>query len=258
MSRRTVLLLVVSLLLVGCGDPARAPTILGVETGVAQAVPTKTPVPTLTAEAIPTPAPINPAEATPTSSPSPSPMPTLMPAPEVLYEAGASGGWEGWGGPSWHVAGDVLITDGTLEHASIVFAPVDLGSDADYSVEAEIQFVRHVGTSSDPRFGIVARSDGGDKGYLASINITDGPEASIVIPINKNYPDEVLVHDVFRLDNEWHTYRFDVSGNKLRFFIDNALWIETTSDKFLEGSKVGLSTYQVELNVGRFKVEKID
>lgn len=151
----------------------------------------------------------------------------------------------------------MLTHDGTGLNVSVAFAPVDTGDIVDYAVEAEIQFVRDQGKGGFPMFGIVARSDGAEGGYLADVKVANGPAAELQTLQGAPFNSTHLVEKAITPDDRWHKYRLEVEGNRLRFFIDGGLYVETTSSAFHEGNKVGVASYLTEINVRSFMVIRL-
>lgn len=53
---------------------------------------------------------------------------------------------------------------------------------------------------------------------------------------------------------QWHAYRFEASGNRLRLLIDGALRAEITDNRCLSNVRTGLWCTASQINVRSFKV----
>ena len=202
---------------------------------------------TATANAVPT--------ATPEPTATPTPMPTPTPVPEagdVLYETGESG-LEDWpASQEWKTVAGMLVNDGTVfDYDRWLKAPFTPGQISDYAVEAEIQYVRGNGI-----FGVVARADD-NEGYRVGVNwsnCTGGPNAGVAESGNAINYCQFLDASRWEADSEWHTYRAEVQGNTIAFFMDGNLLAETTDNQFLAGGQVGLFSSGCQITVRSVRV----
>ncbi len=220
----------------------------------------------------------------PTATPTPSPTPV---APgTVLYQADWSKDGSGWtGSRQWKAFGNGQVgSDGSDQKSFCFWAPNALPTH-NYSVEAHVQFVRPNFPAADTtygpnnyEFGILVRGDGlnngyeigmGDHFYSAPDNLYARPNGALVMRVNNDnirnelYMDgltqtkDVLGSKKYTIDNNWHTYRVEVSGNSIKFFLDNALVVETTDNNYIDGVHVGLRAVFATVNVSDFKVKAL-
>lgn len=212
--------------------------------------PTATPTeeaPTATPEA-PTATPEGP---TPTSEPE-------IPTPEAgqqVYEADWSGGADDWALPEgWTAENGELVSDGSAA-ASLAapFAP----SQANYAVEAEIVVQGGGGCPATvgvfARFVPVAGSETEfQSGYLAAVCQSEWEIASIINTVeNKSR----LADGDFQLDASPNTYRLEVNGTELRFFIDGQFIGQVTNDQFDDVGVAGIYVGgDYELTVTSFRI----
>lgn len=208
---------------------AQATEIAGLySTETAIALPTATPTPT------PSPT------ATPTDTPTPTPLPQ---AGDVLFKAGKSAFKKLAGAGGWHYLDGMLINDGSAGF-STVQAPIDLGEISDYAVEADIQVV----AGNCPGFGVFARRTdkgayyGGDLGF---------DRAGIKIDLGQ-YP--TIAEGRFTNDGDWHTFRLEVNGNRLRLLVDGAVMAETTNNEFLDAGTAGIFNCGDQIDVRTFRI----
>jgi hypothetical protein len=181
------------------------------------------------------------------------PTPTVTPespaGSDLLYQADWSAGLNGWfGSQDWKTLNGMLINDGAHDGIGLSITAPYSPNTADYAIEAEIQVVRPLGCSS---FGIVARADKKETGYQAGINYCEFHGAAF-------YSMPELGFKEFDPGTKWHTYRLEVKGNTIKFFIDEAPVMETSDNRYLSGGQVGLWNDNVQLNVRSFKVMKLD
>ena len=124
-------------------------------------------------------------------------------------------------------------------------------------------------------FGIVVRGDGSSNGYevgmanvsrqVAPTGNTSPQGALIALIQNDNtsgyvygsgfsYSGAILKNSKYQLDTAWHTYRVEVTGNDIKFFVDDGLLAETTDNTYLSGMRVGLRAVYADVDVSSFKV----
>jgi hypothetical protein len=189
---------------------------------------------------------------TPTVQPTATPVP-LAPTPkpkpgDILYKADWSAGRAGWAGSQdWKIFDNMLISDGTNGSWEMsIIAPYDTSGLTDFAVEAEIQVIKPLGCSS---FSLVTHITEKFKGWRSAVNFCEFKGAYIV--------EQDTGHRPFSPGNEWHTYRVEVKGNTLRYFIDGGLIAEMTDNRLLTPGKVGLSNDEVQLQIRRFEISAL-
>lgn len=159
----------------------------------------------------------------------------------VLYEIDEwSDGTEGWAATGqWKTVRGMLVSDGSAE--SVAMAPVDLGSQADYAVEAEIQVL----DPNDVRCYLEARIINGE-GYWGGLQ---GWWDDMQI----GYGSDTISSTDFSINSEWHTYRFEVSGNTMTLYFDGAEVARAMDNRQLEAGTVGIYC-SGQINVRAFRV----
>lgn len=168
----------------------------------------------------------------------PQPQPTTapsQPAPgTTLFYADTSGGLDKInGGSSWkHVSG-LLVSDGSASQPTILPLPVH-PTTANYAVEAQIQLVQ-----GSCGFGEVARLDESNRGLGAGWYCS-GTGANLVSGDPTTYFDSFKHQVSFHVDNAYHTYRLEVSGNSISLLVDGAQVLQGTDNKFLDPGQPGL------------------
>lgn len=197
---------------------------------------------------------------TPTLSPTPTAtlIPTMTLTPLNLYQADWSKGIGEWkGGSQWSVSsGGILASNGNSQNVDYLKAPYQPKT-ANYTVEAQIQFVKETSTPDNAYFGIFVRSvipgKQGYDGYLFSGNSSDNGDAKIRIA-DEPGSSRVLGFVPYPLDTSWHTYRVDVQGSTITLFIDNQNVMHVTNNKFTSPGLIGLLDGTCQINVRSFTV----
>lgn len=170
----------------------------------------------------------------------------------LLYEADWSSGVGEWaGGRDWKVLNGTLLNDGTDSDGEVraPYRPGDWGI-ADYAVEAEIQVQKGLG--GDNYFGFRVRRDSNEGWYACYV--AEGWGAYCYAVDRRRGDKEVLRSERFTPGEEWHTYRVEVQGNSIKFFIDGRQWLATTDNRFLFGGEVSLRCGGVQLAVRSFRI----
>lgn len=170
-----------------------------------------------------------------TPTPSPHPVQSGMP---LCSSENWQNGIDGWSGtPDWRVADGALVNDGskTSSGNNTLLSPCQ-PTTPDYAVQATIQYM-----SGGYGFGILARG-GGDTGYEGWIS-TNGiaPGLFAGIADASQTPSDFLASASYEVDTAWHTYRLEVKGLNLAFFIDGSEVANTTNASYLSAGRVGLT-----------------
>ncbi len=196
------------------------------------------------------------------TSPTVESSPTTAPTPGVLYQSDWSSGLNGWAGSSdWKVLNGVLLNDGTAGNmmaGPTIVPPYQLGSIADYALEAKIQVVSYQNGNS-PEFGMALRGttvSNNWQGYQVGISYLDASSygGQCYAQITTEDYSNVLTKTPFDPQKSSHVLRFEAQGNVLKFFIDGGNVLQVTDNKYLTGSQIGLWCYHAELSVTSFKI----
>jgi hypothetical protein len=197
--------------------------------------PTETPT-TEAATATPEPPTATPEGPTPTTAPT---TPTPQAGQEV-YTADWSDGAGDWTLPEgWAAENGELISDGSA--AAVLAAPF-APTQANYAVEAEI--VVQGGGGCPDTVGVFARfvpvagsTTEFQSGYLAAVCQSEWEIASIINTVeNKSR----LADGDFQLSASPNTYRLEVNGAELRFFVDGEFIGQVTNDQFDDVGVAGI------------------
>jgi hypothetical protein len=198
----------------------------------------------------------------PASTPTPEPPPTIAPSPTpecnpgcVLYEANWQEGNGGWAlSTEWQALNGMLISKGDPYEHSMIYAPASLDNISDYAVEAKIQVLKTT-NQYQSNFGVGSRvtNAGGIWGVMSYQYCGNGANALLAAG------DQGCgaLRTPFEVDNNEHTYRLEVKGNTMKFYIDGGLVLDGKDNRFLDGGKAGISSLGMQMEVHSFKVIKL-
>jgi hypothetical protein len=174
----------------------------------------------------------------PTPTPAPS-TPTPQPGQQA-YAADWSEGAADWSLPDgWSVENGTLVSTGAGT-ANLVapFAPTG----QNYAVEVELAV--EGGADCPATVGVFARwvpvagsATEFQSGYLAGVCTTEW-EIALITDTFEN--QEQIANGDHQLDNNQHTYRFEVNGSQLRLFIDGDFIGEATNDQYDQAGVPGI------------------
>lgn len=197
-------------------------------------------------------------------SPFPNPTPSTVPAGTVLYNADWSKGADNWAvSNEWSTNGGMLVNDGSTTGNGILLAPPFQSPSANYSVDARIQFLKSTGLYGSYAFGIIVRSSGGSDGYACYLVNEYNVSASIAkVPSESSayspfiFGASSLQSYLHPVDTDWHTYRVEVSGSEIDFFIDTFTQplLKVINSDYPSGTVVGLVDNTSVINVNYFRV----
>ncbi len=221
--------------------------------------PTETPEPTATEEptAEPT-ATVEPTEPDATATESPSPP---QPAPgELVYESNLQDNPDEWDlNDSWQIEGDALVSSGSGLRTLV--APVTDIATANYAVEATLTFTEL--EECDGVSGLFGRgSDQSDNGedFIAGYVGAACLDGWSILAIPDDSPDaNELANGDLTLNDQPHTYRLEIAGERIRLFIDGNFAGETTDNLYNDAGSVGLYLNDaINVRVTGFKVFTIE
>lgn len=202
---------------------------------------------------------------TPTPTPSPTPIPPT-PTPsirpgDVLYQADST--WSGWNGTAdWKVSGGLLLNDGTYagyNASSTIVAPYQ-SQTADYAVAIQMQVVRPFTTGTIyPCFYITLRGtalSNGWQGYAAVVcaNSANGQAVQIVAIDSSNNIFDVLSSAPFNPQTAWYSYRVEMKGTTIKFFVNGGLLLSADDSRFLGAGQIGLLSEYMQVKLSSFKI----
>src|SRR5216684_364442 len=175
---------------------------------------------------------MSPAQESATDTPALIPTPVASAGAELYSISDWSKGMSGWSTiDSWKTVSSMLVNDGSSYDGWTIapFTPTK----ADYAVEAQIQYIGMGRAQPWGDSGIDVR--GGDKkGYLVGFSTFGNAQISDINSVNP------IEKRSFNPGSDWHTYRAEAIGNKIRLLIDGTVIIDTTDNQYLDPGQVGL------------------
>jgi hypothetical protein len=227
------------------------------------------PSPTPTPETSPTPTPrrmVTPriiSTFTPKPTVKPSPKPTRTPKATRTPEATATALFVAtgadladWNGENWFYSDGVLVNDGQgLVSRRWLEAPFEV-PDGAYAIEAEIRVVGVASEHCEQSFGVVAGGERGvtwGGGVIFNCDKVRRARITDVTDWTTGYNrHRVLDSGKFEPGGDWHNYRLEVDGVRVRLLIDGQPVLEAAdeeaSDEGEEGA-LGLWSHGVHLEV---------
>ncbi len=185
--------------------------------------------------------------ATPAPTPTLTPLPTATPPPRVgvVYQANWSEGWSGKGSHDWAVTNNELVNDGSSyseQPDPTILAPYTMVTTSNYAVETKIHVI-----AGWPCFDVALRGTSTPDGW-------HGYKAAVCDQKIRLQADNALLATVpFHPGPIWHTYRFEVKGSHLTFFVDGHPLAETDDTRYPTGGRVGLKSYGTQLEIRSFQ-----
>jgi hypothetical protein len=200
------------------------------------------------------------------SSASPSSQatrPAIAPG-TVLYQADWSHGLDGWQtAPGWQLHDGFLQTNGAAK--LVITAPYHIPV-SDYAVEARIQIMSVAPAGG--YLGIKAEKAPGRDGYVANVlnllkagNYPNGlhPQAQVYLDPMKSMERGTFETIDYDPKLQWHTYRVEIRGAWVRFFIDNVAISDATSisTDHLSNGPIAIDGSLAVLRVSSFSISAL-
>ena len=173
------------------------------------------------------------ASATPTAPVQPTP--TMLPSGTLLYQSDWSHGLDGWqGSAGWKVTHGMLQSN--LSSGNVITVPY-MPAVADYAIEVRFQIVSV--PQNGGNFVIIADKVPGKDGYTAGIMglLAPGPRSQFANPQVEVYLNPVDDMETGPQVSDYepgamqHTYRIEVQGPEVQFFIDDLKRSSATSSQ---------------------------
>jgi hypothetical protein len=103
------------------------------------------------------------------------------------------------------------------------------------------------------RYGILSN---GWQGYAAVVcaNSANGQAVQIVAIDTTNNIFNVLSTAPFDPQNAWHSYRVEVKGTTIKFFVDDGLLLSADDSRFLGAGQIGLLSDYMQVKLRSFKI----
>ncbi|HEX9130806.1 MAG TPA: family 16 glycoside hydrolase [Ktedonobacteraceae bacterium] len=188
------------------------------------------------------------------------PTPTTLPKGTMLYQSDWSHGLGDWrGSAGWKLSQGFLQSD--LSNNNFITTPY-MPTVPNYAIEVRFQIV------SVPRNGgsfvIIADKAQGKDGYTAGILglLGPGPHSQFANPEVQVYLDPTgdmdspLVVSDYEPGSAWHTYRVEVKGPEVDFFIDGLMKSSAYSSQtdFLSNGPIRLRTAMAIVRVSSVRI----
>ncbi len=197
------------------------------------------------------------------STPTRTIKPTVT-STSLLYQADWSKGMDGWrGGSEWSVKNGMLVNNGNnqiIDDANkiSILAPFQPQT-ANYAVEAQIQFLGQVSSSSRGTvFGIFVHGGShlDEIGYDCYFDNRDNSARIKLASDTEPRRQQVIPHP---LGTTLHTYRVVAKNNVISFFMDNMSMplVEVTDNTFMLPGMVGLMDINSQIKVSSFTVSSL-
>jgi hypothetical protein len=153
----------------------------------------------------------------------------------VIYDTDFGDGTNGWGGTKdWHREGGDLQNKQEIGQ-SVIYSPITLPGGQNYAIETHVRFME-VGYYGAV-IGFTFKSPGTTR---------DGTGAEVPIEWRGvGYPV---------LDGNWHSYRIEVVGSHVTFWIDDHYAGDIDDSNYQRQARIGLFTVAACIEVRRFTV----
>lgn len=202
----------------------------------------------------------------------PSPSATHSVTSSPYYQADWTSGFDGWRGIDGPVSsqwsnstdeGAMIIADGSVNNDWLLPpSHVSIPSN-NYSVSAQMQRSGYSTSAGGKAFGILARQpEQGYDGYVCGLGLDENEQVhAFIARVNLSSGNYYIILDLIRsssflLDKGWHTYRVDVHGKNISFWMDNQSQplVSTNNATDFAGGQVGLYASSTQLAVKNFAV----
>lgn len=188
------------------------------------------------------------------------PTGTALPAGTILYQANWSHGLAGWqAAQGWRVDGGHLLVESVAETS--IKAPYRPAT-PNYAIEARIQLVRILKPSANFYF-IFAENAPGQDGYKAGAIGLTAPvngASNAYAGYTQAAPNSLDISQGFNSSDfvpgfDWRTYRAEIQGNELSFYVDGVRISSTyTTKPALSTGPLGLQSMGLALRVSSFTI----
>lgn len=211
---------------------------------------------------------------TATEAPAEAPKATMTPEPlqvsgdaatanMAIMRADSRADFAALASGSWSTSDDMLVIAGA-NATSEPWLKVASVPSPDFAIEAEMRVTMVLDSVCDQSFGVVGGSPGASQVYGGGILFPcsgDGDEARLtnISDWEDGYnADVALSENRFDPGEDWHTYRLELRGNRLRLIIDGVGIVtgklDTPIDPGATDAEAGLWSQGVGLEVRRIAV----
>jgi hypothetical protein len=182
---------------------------------------------------------------------------------DVVFEALGRNDLETLASGSWSASAEALVNEGTSAVAEpwLVISAVP---NAAFAVEAEIRVNGLLDSVCDQSFGLTAGVPGAAQVYGGGLifpcasDTTQARLTDVSVWEDGYNADPVLADATFDPGNDWHTYRFELSGDELRLLIDGADVVSGTLEAPIDpasaDAQAGIWAQGVRLDVRKVSV----
>jgi hypothetical protein len=189
-----------------------------------------------------------------------TPKTRAIPAGTVLYQFNWSQGLDGWRGTAgWRVVQGMLQSN--LSNDNVITSPY-MPTVTDYAVEVRFQIVNV--PQGGGYFTVTADRAQGKDGYTVGILgfLGPGPHSQFANPEVNSYIDPLSDMDSspviadYEPGSVWHTYRVEVQGPQVSFFIDGLRKSFATSSQtnFLSNGPIHLKAAKAVINISTVRI----
>lgn len=188
-----------------------------------------------------------------------APVTPTGPTGPLPYVANWSQGMDGWTGtPDWHVAGGMLVNDGTngadLGTTPSLTGPINLSQYPNYTLTATFAVIQQ---GYDPGFGWFVRYTPPDQGYIIGLNDDYNAGNPTMRDISVTRADgfySPITNVPFVPGAGFHTYRVIVHGSSIAVSVDGATVAAINDSTYAAGASIGLWDKNVQLQVRALSV----
>ena len=185
---------------------------------------------------------------------------------DVIFEAPGDAAFATLASGSWSASADSLVNQGSNAIAEPWLALTTAPSPA-FALEAEIRVNGLLDTVCDQSFGLAGGSPGAGQVFGAGLLFpcdSDTARARLtdVSVWEDGYnADPVVAEETFDPGAEWHTYRFELRGDRLRLLVDGVNVVSGKLDAAVDpaatDAQAGIWAQGVELEVRKVSVHPL-
>jgi hypothetical protein len=200
------------------------------------------------------------------------PAVTSVPVGGELFAFSTPGTLDNWFlSGDWSTLDGAILSDGTVDEAlpwrefRWIEIPYDLSGTQDYAIEAEIQAGSFGNLANypciSPAFGFVVRARG-DEGYQAGVTMpirqgcgTGGTAYVGAFWANGGW--QGLGDVPFQAGTSAHTYRVEVKGTTITYFIDDQQALQVSDNRYPPPGQVGLYFDAIQVTIKYLRIIKL-
>jgi hypothetical protein len=179
------------------------------------------------------------------------------------FNAASGGDFQGLASGSWSVSGDALVNDGS-QAVSEHWLPLTPVANPNFAVETQIRVTGTLPSVCDQSFGITGGSPSAGLVFGGGVIFPCGGGPAMARVTNATdwedgyNADPVIAEKAFTPGEDWHTYRFELRGAKIRLLVDGVAIVNGVADPSIDpattDAEAGLWSQGVGLEVKRVAV----